>query len=69
MGGGGKLTDAGKKSKQITLEECAKHRTPNDAWLHMRGKVYDVSNWDDHPGECSGGALCCSSHGVSVYCC
>jgi len=54
MGGGGKLTETGKKStRQITLDECSAHRTPNDAWLHMRGKVYDVSGWDDHPGTCS----------------
>jgi hypothetical protein len=52
MGGGGKLTTKeDKKVRKITLEECAKHRTPDDAWMHMRGKVYDVSNWEDHPGK------------------
>jgi len=27
-----------------------KHRTPDDAWMVCRGKVYDVSGWRDHPG-------------------
>lgn len=50
MGGGGKLLTEKKQGKKITLDEVAEHRTPNDAWLHMGGKVYNVSNWDDHPG-------------------
>ncbi|KAG1669139.1 hypothetical protein FOA52_002650 [Chlamydomonas sp. UWO 241] len=29
--------------------EIAQHRTPNDAWLIIDGKVYDVTAWD-HPG-------------------
>lgn len=36
--------------KRITLAEVAKHRTPEDCWMHLKGKVYDVSNWNDHPG-------------------
>lgn len=36
--------------KTLTLAEVAKHRTPEDCWMHHKGKVYDVSNWHDHPG-------------------
>ena len=36
--------------KRISLAEVAKHRTPEDCWMHLKGKVYDVSNWNDHPG-------------------
>lgn len=36
--------------KTLTLAEVAKHRTPEDCWMHLKGKVYDVSNWNDHPG-------------------
>jgi len=36
--------------KKISLEELSHHRTPNDAWISYQGKVYDVSNWEDHPG-------------------
>eukprot|EP01006_Ploeotia_vitrea_P059814 TRINITY_DN74825_c0_g1_i1.p1 TRINITY_DN74825_c0_g1~~TRINITY_DN74825_c0_g1_i1.p1 ORF type:complete len:463 (-),score=-31.18 TRINITY_DN74825_c0_g1_i1:16-1404(-) len=34
----------------IKFEELAKHRVMGDAWLAYKGKVYDVSNWEDHPG-------------------
>ena len=48
MGKGGEASAA--PSKKITIEELAKHRTPEDAWMCAKGKVYDVSNWDEHPG-------------------
>ena len=35
------------------------HRTPEDAWMTYKGKVYDVSGWEEHPG-----ALFFSSHFV-----
>lgn len=28
-------------------QEVAKHRTPNDAWMVYRNKVYDVSGWHE----------------------
>lgn len=31
------------KGQKFTLAEVAKHRTPGDAWMVCRGKVYDVS--------------------------
>lgn len=34
----------------ITWEELQKHRTPDDAWVVHQNKVYDVSNWHEHPG-------------------
>jgi len=48
MGKGGEQPSS--KGTLISLEELSKHRTPNDAWLSYKGKVYDVSNWEDHPG-------------------
>ncbi|GER26456.1 fatty acid/sphingolipid desaturase [Striga asiatica] len=37
--------------KYITSDELKKHNKPDDAWLSIQGKVYDVSGWlKDHPG-------------------
>lgn len=34
-----------------TEAEVAKHNTPDDAWLIIDGKIYDVSGWGvQHPG-------------------
>ena len=34
-----------------SLEEVGKHNTPQDCWLLVHGKVYDVSAWvPRHPG-------------------
>ena len=31
--------------------QVAKHNTPNDAWISVDGKVYDVTKWEEsHPG-------------------
>lgn len=48
MGKGGEKAD--NKSKKVSLTELSQHRTPNDAWMSFRGKVYNFSNWQDHPG-------------------
>jgi cytochrome b involved in lipid metabolism len=53
MGKGGQsVTQSGsdKQVKKITVEELSKHRTMDDAWISYKGKVYDVSNWLEHPG-------------------
>ena len=50
MGKGGDSLQV-QKSRQIGLEELSEHRTPEDAWMTYKGKVYDVSGWQDHPGE------------------
>ncbi|CAM9672027.1 unnamed protein product [Chrysoparadoxa australica] len=36
--------------RKITMEEVQQHRTPEDAWMVFQNKVYDVSEWHDHPG-------------------
>lgn len=37
--------------KQVTIEELKKHNQPNDCWLCIRGKVYNVTEYMDyHPG-------------------
>ncbi|KAI1162545.1 cytochrome b5-like heme/steroid binding domain-containing protein [Nemania serpens] len=34
-----------------TLQQVSEHRSLNDLWIVIRGKVYDVSSYlDDHPG-------------------
>lgn len=37
-------------TQAFTATEVAKHNTPNDCYLIVKGKVYDVSNFLDHPG-------------------
>lgn len=48
-GSGGRDRD-NKDVKKITLEELSEHRTQDNAWISYRGKVYDVSGYNDHPG-------------------
>ena len=53
MGKGG---DAGVKAnsaaklEKYTWNEVKKHAQPADAWMVYNNKVYDVSNWHEHPG-------------------
>jgi cytochrome b involved in lipid metabolism/fatty acid desaturase len=35
---------------KYTWAEVQQHRTPDNAWVVYQNKVYDVSNWYDHPG-------------------
>lgn len=38
-------------SKIYTYEEIANHNKPQDSWIAIDGKVYDVSRFvDEHPG-------------------
>jgi len=62
MGKGGRsktaapLTSLTKKQDQketkakYTWEEVKKHIAPEDAWIVHSNRVYDVSNWHEHPG-------------------
>lgn len=50
MGKGGESAQQ-EKTRKISLEELSEHRTPEDAWMTYKGKVYDVSGWQDHPGK------------------
>jgi predicted heme/steroid binding protein len=36
--------------KKFTWNEVQEHRTPDDAWVVYHDKVYNVSNWHEHPG-------------------
>jgi len=38
------------KAEKITWSDVQQHRTPDDAWIVHQKKVYDVSNWHEHPG-------------------
>lgn len=50
MGKGGEANVSNVQSRKISLEELSTHRTPADAWVSYKGKVYDVSGWEEHPG-------------------
>jgi len=40
-----------RRSLCFTLADVAKHDKPDDCWLVVKGKVYDVSGWgSSHPG-------------------
>jgi fatty acid desaturase/predicted heme/steroid binding protein len=39
-----------KDSVKYTWAEVKKHSIPSDAWVVHKNKVYDVSNWYEHPG-------------------
>ena len=49
----GRKVSASASSKEVqkyTWAEVKKHITPEDAWVVYQNKVYDVSNWHEHPG-------------------
>lgn len=50
MGLGGRAENA-RSGRKITMAEVQKHAAgSDDAWMVVNGKVYDVSNWHEHPG-------------------
>jgi fatty acid desaturase len=53
MGKGGDAKVAAKSSgmiKKVTWAEVKEHSIPSDAWMVYKNKVYDVSDWHEHPG-------------------
>jgi len=56
MGKGGdaavalKGKDQLKELPKFTWAQVKEHSVPSDAWIVYHNKVYDVSNWNDHPG-------------------
>jgi fatty acid desaturase/predicted heme/steroid binding protein len=49
----GRKVSASASSREVqkyTWAEVKEHITPEDAWVVYQNKVYDVSNWHDHPG-------------------
>ncbi|KAJ7953934.1 cytochrome b5-like [Quillaja saponaria] len=38
-------------TKLYTMQEASKHKTKDDCWVVIDGKIYDVSSYlDEHPG-------------------
>jgi predicted heme/steroid binding protein len=48
MGKGGEAAAA--TTNKYSWQQVKEHCTPDDAWVVYNNKVYDVSNWHDHPG-------------------
>jgi len=38
------------KTRMITWSEVKEHSEPQDAWTVYKNKVYDISDWYEHPG-------------------
>lgn len=49
-GGDAKIGAKGKEVAKYTWSEVKKHSHPADAWMVHKDKVYDVSDWHEHPG-------------------
>jgi len=39
------------ETKSYEQKEVEKHNKEEDCWVVVKGKVYDVSKFDDHPGS------------------
>ena len=47
----GPLAQEEPPSRIINTEELMRHNDEGDIWVAVNGKVYDVSNFSDHPGS------------------
>lgn len=53
--------------KTFTAEEVAEHKSRDDIWFAIHGKVYDVTDFlDEHPGGEEVRFLICFSRSFSV---
>ena len=50
MGKGGDKPAVPATQTKVSWTQVQEHRTPEDAWVVHNNKVYDVSNWHEHPG-------------------
>jgi cytochrome b involved in lipid metabolism len=46
-----KLINMNGSKRAMTMKEVSKHNKPDDMWMVLHGKVYDVTKFlEDHPG-------------------
>eukprot|EP00884_Botryococcus_braunii_P003020 jgi/Botrbrau1/12719/Bobra.67_1s0082.1 len=58
----------GKLRRDITLEEVQKHKTEHDAWIILRGKVYNIGPYlNFHPGGASILLKAAGTDGTSLF--
>nr|ADI49410.1 delta 6 desaturase [Phaeodactylum tricornutum] len=49
-GGDARASKGSTAARKISWQEVKTHASPEDAWIIHSNKVYDVSNWHEHPG-------------------
>lgn len=61
-------TETSVEDAGITLEEVAKHNSPEDCWSAVNGKVYDLTKWvNQHPGGAGAIREICGRDGTSAF--
>ncbi|KXZ49260.1 hypothetical protein GPECTOR_22g853 [Gonium pectorale] len=60
--------DGASLRRDITLDEVKQHRTPEDAWMVLRGKVYNISPYlRYHPGGAAVLMKAAGKDGTSLF--
>jgi cytochrome b involved in lipid metabolism len=55
-------------SRWVTSEELRSHRSPSDAWVSIRGQVYDVTSYlQFHPGGAKILLASCGRDATAVF--